>query len=351
MFLHLHIDFMFKLFSNNKNKSKRNSSNRTKSGQIKEDQNIENLGYRLSPEDKERMIFNPGKSLKSSREDVPKYLQNLSINSTATFLLTYSISYIPGKISSAILASLADRGPVIFHNKIYFTNILGWERVDAISIFSAPLVVHFLEFVLFSYLFNVFKNREGIFRLVFFWLFCHSLIRTIGFALPGIASNEEFGYLSGWLYFGSTTNYVICFLSCVLVFLSSFVTLNFAINTSYSKHLTYKKNRYRYISFLFGIPFIVGTTFITLLHLLDPESFIRGQGSLNSIGESTHELLHLLQFGIIYVGMLMFLSFFKEREFTTVRDLGQLKILKTWILISLFGTIFIRFWLDKGWFW
>ncbi len=39
----------------------------------------------LRPDDKERMVYNPGKSLKSSSKDVPFYLRNTALNSFAFF--------------------------------------------------------------------------------------------------------------------------------------------------------------------------------------------------------------------------------------------------------------------------
>ena len=98
-------------------------------------------------EDRERMTLNPGKSLKSSAKDLPKYYRSAFLYSWGFFVLAYAMVYFPGKIASAFLASLSSRGPVIYHHKILFTNVVGWERGDALSIFSAPLVADFLQCV------------------------------------------------------------------------------------------------------------------------------------------------------------------------------------------------------------
>ncbi|NDC72352.1 MAG: hypothetical protein EBZ62_02695, partial [Sphingobacteriia bacterium] len=109
-------------------------------------------------EDRERMTLNPGKSLKSSAKDLPKYYRSTFLYSWGFFVLAYAMVYLPGKIASAFLASLSSRGPVIYHHKILFTNVVGWERGDALSIFTAPLVVDFLQSVLYTTAFLALKR-------------------------------------------------------------------------------------------------------------------------------------------------------------------------------------------------
>ena len=305
----------------------------------------------LRPDDKERMVYNPGKSLKSSSKDVQSYLRNTALNSFVFFVLAYLAVYFPGKIASAILASLSNRGPVIFYNKILFTNIVGWESSDAISIFSAPLLVNFIQFVLYLALFQWTKKSEGPYRVFAFWLFLHSMMRTLGSVLPGIAAFEEFGYLAGWLYFNSSTAFGLSMLSAGILFFLSAIWVLFALETAYSKHLVYKGQRLKYLHFFIGLPVMAGSMFILLLHSLNVDFFLQGSGTMPRLGDSTHELIYLAEFGIVYVAMMMFLPFYREREFIIVRDLRMLKPQKVWLLAAIVMGLVFRVFLDKGWFW
>lgn len=306
---------------------------------------------RLGPEDKERMVYNPGKSLKSSSQDVPLYLRNTTLNSFAFFVLAYLAVYFPGKIASAVLASLSNRGPVIFYHKILFTNITGWESSDAISIFMAPLVVNFIQFVLYLALFQWTKEREGPFRQFAFWLFLHSMMRAWGSVLPGIAAFEEFGYLAGWLYLNSTIVFGLSILSAIILFVLSAVWVLFALETAYSKHLVYKGQRLKYLHYFIGLPILGGSLFILLLHSISIDFFLKGSGALPRIVDSMHEMVYLAEFGIVYVAMMMFLPFYREKEFIIVRDLRMLKPQRWWIVSALALGFLFRLLMDKGWFW
>jgi len=306
---------------------------------------------RLGPDDKERMVYNPGKSLKSSSKDVPYYLRNTGFNSFAFFVLSYLAVYFPGKIASAVLADLSNRGPVIFYHKILFTNITGWESTDALSIFSAPLVVNFIQFVLCLSLFHWTKQRQGPYRQFAFWLFLHSMIRAWGSVLPGVAAFEEFGYLAGWLYLSSSTVFGLSMLSVgVLVSLSA-IWVQYALETSYSKHLINKGQRLKYLNYFVGLPVLGGSLFILFLHSLSVDFLLKGSGSMPRMGDSMHEMIYLAEFGIVYVAMMMFLPFYREKEFIIVRDLRMLKPQKTWILAAIVLSLAFRVFLDKGWFW
>ncbi|NBW33125.1 MAG: hypothetical protein EBR22_04125 [Cytophagia bacterium] len=306
---------------------------------------------RLGPDDKDRMVYNPGKSLKSSTKDIPYYLRNTSLNSFAFFVLSYLAVYFPGKIASAVLADLSNRGPVIFYHKILFTNITGWESSDAISIFSAPLVVNFIQFVLYFSLFHWTKQREGPYRQFAFWLFLHSMMRAWGSVLPGIAAFEEFGYLAGWLYLNSSIVFGLSMVSIGVLFLLSSIWVLFALETSYSKHLVYKEERLKYLHFFVGLPVLAGSLFILLLHTLSVDFFLRGSGTMPRLGDSMHEMVYLAEFGIVYLAMMMFLPFYREKEFIIVRDLRMLKPQRFWILAALGSGLAFRLFLDKGWFW
>ena len=306
---------------------------------------------RLGPDDKDRMVYNPGKSLKSSTKDIPYYLRNTSLNSFAFFVLSYLAVYFPGKIASAVLADLSNRGPVIFYHKILFTNITGWESSDAISIFSAPLVVNFIQFVLYFSLFHWTKQREGPYRQFAFWLFLHSMMRAWGSVLPGIAAFEEFGYLAGWLYLNSSIVFGLSMVSIGVLFLLSSIWVLFALETSYSKHLVYKGERLKYLHFFVGLPVMAGSLFILLLHTLSVDFFLRGSGTMPRLGDSMHEMVYLAEFGIVYLAMMMFLPFYREKEFIIVRDLRMLKPQRFWILAALGSGLAFRLFLDKGWFW
>ncbi|MGA1665988.1 MAG: hypothetical protein ACO39U_03255 [Bacteroidia bacterium] len=306
---------------------------------------------RLGPEDKDRMIFNPGKSLKSSSKDVPFYLRNTALNSFAFFVLAYWVVYFPGKIASAVLATLSNRGPVIFYHKILFTNITGWESSDAISIFTAPLVVNFIQFVLYLALFQWTKEREGPFRQFAFWLFLHSMLRAWGSVLPGVAAFEEFGYLAGWLYLNSSMVFGLSMLSVGILFFLSAVWVLFALETAYSKHLVYKGQRLKYLHYFVGLPILCGSLFLLLLHAISMDFFLKGSGTLPRLGDSMHEMVFLAEFGIVYLAMMIFLPFYREKEFIIVRDLRMLKPQRWWIVSALALGLLIRLWLDKGWFW
>jgi hypothetical protein len=249
------------------------------------------------------------------------------------------------------LASLSNRGPVIFYHKILFTNITGWESSDAISIFSAPLVINFIQFVLYLALFQWTKEREGPFRQFAFWLFLHSMMRAWGSVLPGIAAFEELGYLAGWLYLNSSMVFGLSMLSAGILFFLSAVWVLFALETAYSKHLVYKGQRLKYLHYFIGLPILGGSLFILLLHSISIDFFLKGSGTLPRIGDSMHEMVYLAEFGIVYVAMMMFLPFYREKEFIIVRDLRMLKPQRWWIVSTLALGFLFRLLLDKGWFW
>jgi len=69
------------------------------------------------------------------------------------------------------------------------------------------------------------------------------------------------------------------------------------------------------------------------------------------LGDSMHEMIYLAEFLIVYVAMMMFLPFYREKEFIIVRDLRMLKPQRAWLLAAIVLGLSFRVFLDKGWFW
>jgi hypothetical protein len=105
------------------------------------------------------------------------------------------------------------------------------------------------------------------------------------------------------------------------------------------------------LHYFIGLPILGGSLFILLLHSISIDFFLKGSGTLPRIGDSMHEMVYLAEFGIVYVAMMMFLPFYREKEFIIVRDLRMLKPQRWWIVSTLALGFLFRLLLDKGWFW
>jgi hypothetical protein len=105
------------------------------------------------------------------------------------------------------------------------------------------------------------------------------------------------------------------------------------------------------LHYFIGLPILGGSLFILLLHSISIDFFLKGSGTLPRIGDSMHEMVYLAEFGIVYVAMMMFLPFYREKEFIIVRDLRMLKPQRWWIVSALALGFLFRLLLDKGWFW
>lgn len=302
-------------------------------------------------EDRERMTLNPGSSLKSSSKDLPKYYRSAFLYSWGFFVLAYALVYLPGKIASAFLASLSARGPVIFHHKILFTNVVGWERGDALSIFSAPMVVDFLQSVAYTSLFLTLKRFEGIWRILSFWLMFHSLLRLTGCILSGMVSGEEFGYVAAWLYMNSAVLFVLFFLSILTMLGFSALQTKWALETAFSKHMVMKKNRQDYLLSFIGLPVLCGILFIGILHGIDWGALSYGQFQSTDWWASAHEMTLLSQAFLVYGAMAAFVLLYKDQEIICQRDLRMQKIKPQVVGLSLLIPWVGRILLGQGWFW
>ena len=335
------------------NKSTSRKSRKSRSSQfINEEEDLEGYGLsRIKNEDRERMVYNPGKSLKSSSKDVPKYLNVSLAYSTLSFVLAFTLTYFPGKLASAVLASVSNRGPVIYHDKILFLNINGWERSDAISIFTAPLVINLIQTLVFFRLFYFLKALAGPLRFLGFWLMTVSFVRFAGCVLPGFASGEEFGYLAGWLYLNSELIFISLFLSVSVLIAGSALLSRWALETAFTKHLVLKKNRLRYLLYVIGLPTLLGGLWISFMLLLDWNQLATGQFQFLPHSTSMHEYFLLLELFLLWVGMSVFLRLYFKVEIDTVRDLKVLKVNPTVAALLLLLPLVVRIWLGQGWYW
>jgi hypothetical protein len=297
------------------------------------------------------MVFNPGSSLKSSSKDLPRYYRSTLLYSFAFFALAYCIVYLPGKITSAFLASMSSRGPVIFHHKILFTNVVGWERGDALTIFSAPMVVDFFQSILYTSVFLGLKRLEGYWKIFAFWLMFHSYLRWVGCILPGMLSGEEFGYVAGWLYMNSMVLFVLFFVSVLIIIGLSALLCKWALETAFSKHMVMKKKRQEYLFFFIGLPALCGIIFVGFLHSVDWNELANGHLRWADWWDSIHELTLLSQSLMIYGAIASFVLLYREQEILCQRDLSMqdvhfpvlgLALMVPWIMKSI---------LSQGWYW
>lgn len=333
--------------------TKHSKNKRKKSALIldEDDLSLKQPEIRLEPDDKERMTLNPGRSLKSSSKDLPKFMKLTFRHSLPAFVMAYFITYLPGKISAAILANLAHRMPVIYHNEIMFRNISGWEKVDALSIFSAPIVTDFLCAVLFGSLFNLFKHASGIWRYLLFWLMVLSYTRFAGCVLPGRVSGQEFGYVAGWLYMGAV-GYAVCFvLSLVLMAAGALLLGQWALETAFSRHMILPANRQRYLANLVGYPAIGGSLVIALYHLLDWSYLFKGALVWNDVWSSRQEFTFLVETWLMWFGMAGSLLIFRDRTIINQRDLRVQRFQSFWVILFFVLPLALRIALGYGWSW
>jgi len=303
-------------------------------------------------EDKERMILNPGKSLKSTSKDLPRYYRSAYLYSMAFYVMAYGIVYLPGKIASAFLASLSMRGPVIFHHKILFTNIVGWERSDALSIFSAPIVIDFFQSILYTSAFWGLKRLDGYWKILAFWLMFHSYLRLTGLILPGMVSGEEFGYVAGWLYMSSAILFVLFFLSMLVMIGLSALLGKWALETAFSKHMVMKKKRQEYLLFFIGLPSLSGFIFFGFLHGLDwTELLTTGRMPLADWWASVHEMTLIGESMLMYGAMATTILLYREQEIICQRDLRMQNVNIPVIGIAFVTTLALRVLLGQGWYW
>ncbi len=302
-------------------------------------------------DDRERMALNPGKSLKSSVKNLPRYYLSTFLYSWGFFGLAYALVYLPGKIASAFLASLSSRGPVIYHHKILFSNVVGWERGDALSIFTAPIVIDFLQSILYTTLFLVLKRMEGYWKICAFWLVFHSYLRLTGCVLPGMVSGEEFGYVAGWLYLNSVVLFILFFLSILAMLGLSALLSKWALECAFSKHMVMKKMRKEHLLFSIGLPAISGILLIAFFHGLDWTALAVGQFKLNDWWASVHELTLLGQSLLVYGAMTAFLFLYKDQEIICQRDLRMKNINPVVLGLSVLFPLAGRIMLGQGWFW
>jgi hypothetical protein len=302
-------------------------------------------------EDKERMSLNPGKSLKSSSKDLPHFYRSIYCCSTAYFVLAYSIVYLPGKIASAFLASLSLRGPVIFHHKILFRNIVGWEQSDAITIFAAPIVADFFQCIAYTTVFLALKRVSGYWRILGFWLMLHSFLRLTGCIIPGMVSGEEFGYLAGWMYWGSAILLVLfCFSILVMLGLSTLIC-KWAMEMAFSKHMVMKKKRQAYLFYCVGLPALSGMLLLGLFHGIEWAELSNGQFKLSDWQASVHEMTLLAQSLVMYGLMAASVPLYRGQEIINQRDLRMQRIDFLALGIAIMIPLGARIILGFGWYW
>jgi len=305
----------------------------------------------FSGTDKERMVLNPGKSLKSSSKDLPRYYTVSLIYSFIGFVLAYTLTYFPGKIASALLATVSGRGPVIFHHKILFMNVTGWERSDAVSIFAAPLVVNFIQTLVYGGLFHILKTWSGPWRFLGFWLMGLSFIRFAGCVVPGLVSGEEFGYLAGWLYLNSAFVFVAFLFSIVLILVGSGIFAKWILETAFAKHMILKSHRWTYLLYTVGLASVLGLFWIALVQVVNWNRLASGRFELSSPWDSMHELTLLSQCLLLWGGMSAFLLLYRQVEIIPARDLRMQNVQAPVVVIFLLLPLVIRIWLGQGWYW
>jgi hypothetical protein len=246
--------------------------------------------------------------LASTEAEQEVYLKSSLFNGLFLFLLAYVLVYLPGQLSSVILASVVDKGPVLFHNKLLYMDVVGWDRFDAVSIYTSALFTNFLQFAIYFALYNrQKKDAIGFGKSLIFWLLMHSAVRSFGCVIPAVASDEGFKYIADWMYWGPYTLFLLSLLSITIMLILSGYLTRFALQSSASKNLIRASRRKRFISSAVLLPWIYGSLIITASQWPDWR-------------ESYHEISLLWSMGILILPMFFYLKFLNKKPVASVRN-------------------------------
>lgn len=189
------------------------------------------------------------------------------VHGICLYLISYVLVYLLSAFGSVILAAVAQKSPVLFHNKILFVNATGWNLYDAIAIYGSPIVIMGIFSLL---MFNTFKRSSDKYNLqkpFVFWLLLHAFNRFAGCVIPGMVANESFKYMADWLYIGPYGLFVFAVASLSATVLMGGYFTKLALKSAIYAQSIKSSYRVKYLNQAVLYPWLIGTLLILSIQL------------------------------------------------------------------------------------
>ena len=204
----------------------------------------------------------------------PDYLK-IIINSTALFLLAYLIVFTILNFTSSFAALTFDiNSTIYYYNIIFHIRSKDWT-IDAIKmVYSAgPFICLIFSLITLVLYLNV-SQETWFIRLLFFWIFCHSIIHFFGEMLIGTLLMKGFGLSIVYIFLVEYKKLLIILISVFFLMLSGLTLTKMAIlsGNTYFNMVT-KKNRSYFLHSQIFIPYILGCVIIFFIKMPDITEF------------------------------------------------------------------------------
>lgn len=210
-----------------------------------------------------------------SLEEVGALLKNLTVNSTAAYILSFLVVYCIYHFSNGIVASFWDIGNTLYFYGVDFSQYRGsWNRPSVITIYgTGPSLCLLWSLLNFRLYFRTYK-KPGNLKLFHAWSILHGITMFFGAAAVGVFTKSGFGYAIKWAYLPYIACLIIAAVAIVLMLIIGLRYINFFMYASPSTQLIdddYDKRKFVLNTVLY--PFIIGTGILLLWltpHLLQP---------------------------------------------------------------------------------
>lgn len=258
-------------------------------------------------------------------------------NSMAMSMVAFVISFSAVQLGYIITAKDSGLSPVLQHPLIDFANYnIDWN-IDIVSyVYSSGVFMSALTFFISTFLYFIFKKKNGLLHLLFIWLIFHSLNLTLVQLIETPWSRCGIGAVLQWHYWSRFAHWVLALASMLgLVLMGIFITVLF-LKTAYTSRLikTFKQKTEYYYKVI-GFPIITTNVF----------AFI-----FNSPIDRVGTLMILLPIGSILIFLGGFFSILMFQKIMLVRHSEVSVLTKNGILVLIFLFISLRLLLLKS-FW
>jgi hypothetical protein len=195
-----------------------------------------------------------------------------SFNSTVIFLISYITAYLIYQLAVIVVASFYDIDSVLFYYEVMFP--IGdaspkWSAFNIIAItLSGPLVSVVLAFVYYKLIVKK-KDIPPLAKLFFLWLTFHSFNMFFGAFVAGVVTNQGFGYVANWMFFGIVLKILFSLLALFALAYIGYRATGQLLATSNSVSRINKHNKDFFILAQAIIPWLVGSVILVFIKIPD----------------------------------------------------------------------------------
>lgn len=192
------------------------------------------------------------------------------VSSLVVFIAAGLSAWIIYQLSVMLAASFFDIDSVLFYYEVMFP--IGnasslWTPLNIIVITLAGPLLSLLA-GLFTYFYLIRKQKaRGLNRLFFLWLSFHLFNQFFGGFVAGIITDQGFGYVANWLYFGMAMKILLSLVALSILGFAGYKVVPWLLATAGKPERIRRENRVLFIFTQAVLPWLAGSLILLALRI------------------------------------------------------------------------------------